>query len=321
MADNGRMFRTSISGYNKDDVNRYILEVDKKNKETAESLKNEISALSAENETASAALRQAETEKAELAARIAELEEEILRLQEEQKAQSERIDSMMAEHTVCETQLAEQNSALSEMKEENAVLIGKLDTLSSESAAKDALLKAAAEKYAADLETLRSAYEGEIKAAKEAAKPDESAAYKLDMYDRISSQIGDILINANRSSDEIVTAARTEAEKLLSRTTADAAARSTRMREGIHNCAVQTLARLKEDFVSNMTNCAGELQTCIKEIQYETEALMAFLTRKQSEMSERIEFYYGAASDTVEHKVETMAEECGSIISQEQSSK
>ena len=171
------------------------------------------------------------------------------------------------------------------------------------------------------LDSERKPSKEEIKAAKEAAKPDESAAYKLDMYDRISSQIGDILINANRSSDEIVTAARTEAEKLLSRTTADAAERSTRMREGIHNCAVQTLARLKEDFVSNMTNCAGELQTCIKEIQYETEALMAFLTRKQSEMSERIEFYYGAASETVEHKVETMAEECGSIISQEQSSK
>lgn len=317
MADNGKMFRTSISGYNKDDVNRYILEIDKKSKETAETMSSEIKALTAETESLSLSLRKTVEENAELSAKLTELQEELDNLQAKLQAKSAENEEISKEYKACKTLLKEKNTALSAASVENTSLKQRLDSLTANVSAKDTQLKAAAEKYAADLETLRTAYETELTAAREAAKPDESAAYKLNMYEKISSQIGDILINANRSSDEIISSARAEAEKLLTQTNDEASERSRRMRTGIHGCVSEAVTELKEEFLSSMTNCTGELQTCMKEIQYETDALMAFLTRKQEEMTERIEFYYGTVSESIDEKLNNMDSRCSGIIHSE----
>ncbi len=314
MAENGKMFRTSISGYNKDDVNRYILDMDRKNREKTEELTKKADDLLKTNEELTAKVDLLEQNNTDSAEQLRALEEELNRLKEENKAQAESIEEITKRYEFCRIQTEAQNEALAKAKEEKTALNEKIETLTEESRAKDAQIKANAEKYAADIETLRSAYDNEIKQVKDSAKVDESVAYKLDMYDRISSQIGDILINANRNSDEIISSARTEAEKLLTHAKTEAAESSARMQDGIRSCADRAMDEMKDEFTSNMTNCVKEIQTCITDIQYETNALLSFLNRKQTEMNERIEFYHGNLSDTIGGKLQEMENRCSGIV-------
>lgn len=321
MADNGKMFRTSISGFNKDDVNRYILEMDRKNKEKTDKLTKDLEDMTQNNRQLSETIAEMENANAQQNSKLAELEAEIARLQEENKAQAESLADITKRHDFYRIQTEAQNEALTKAKEERTALTERVDALTEESRTKDAQIKANAEKYAADIETLRSAYENEIKQIKDAAKVDDGVAYKLDMYDRISSQIGDILINANRNSDEIITAAKNEAEKLISQTNANAEESAKKMRDGIKSCAENTMDELKNEFSSNVSSCVREIQTCITDIQYETNALLSFLNQKQNEMNERIDFYHNNISESVEGKVNSLDMQCTAIIKTEGSAK
>lgn len=314
MSENGKMFRTAMGGFNKDDVNRYILEMDRKHKEKTENLEKDLEAKAKECDFLSAKIEEMKGAEAEKNSRLSELEEELARLKEENRVLTESKDELGKKGEFFKIQTETLDKELSRERDEKNTLNERIAALTEESHAKDAQIKQNAEKYAADIETLRSAYENEIRQAKDAAKLDEGAAYKLDMYDRISSQIGDILINANRSSDEIITSARNEAEKLLNQTNADAAENAKRMQDGIHACAVSTAHELKNDFSTNVGSCISEIRTCISDIQYETDALMSFLKRKQEEINERLDFCHSSISENVEEKISNMAAECGEII-------
>ncbi len=314
MAENGRMFRTSISGYNKDDVNRYIIETDRKNREQTDELTKKTEELTKANTELTKKAETLEQNNAESADRLLALEEELNRLKEENKAQAASIEEITKRYEFCRIQTDAQNEALAKAKEERERLNRQIEALTEDSHGKDLQIKQNAEKYAADIETLRSAYEKELAQIKDAAKVDESVAYKLDMYDRISSQIGDILINANRNSDEIISAARSEAANLLTRTNTEAAENSARMKDGIRGCADQTVNELKNEFTSNIGSCVKEIQTCITDMQYETDALMAFLNRKQTEINERLEFYHGSLTENIDGKLQSMEAECRAVI-------
>lgn len=298
--ENGRMFHSSISGYNKDDVNRYILEMDRKNKEKTDKLSEDLDKMNKLNAELTEKNEKADADIAEATARLAILQAELDQLKEENKSLSENLQDLTKRHDFYKLQTEAQNEALAKAKDENALLNEKI--------------KDAAEKYAADVETLRSAYEGEIKEIKNTAKIDDGIAYKLDMYDKISSQIGDILINANRNSDEIITSAKNEAAKILTQTNDNATANARRMKDGIVTCAAETLGEIKNDFNSNMSGCVKEMQTCLKEIEYETNALVALLNKKHEEMTARIDFYHSNISDSVNGRLDSMNTRCGDII-------
>lgn len=312
--DNGKMFRSALSGYNKDDVNRYILDMDRKNKEKSDAMTKELDDMGKANAALSEDKARLEEKITETTARLTEQEGEIARLKEEINRMTEKVGDMTEQLRLSEEQAEAKSGELTKVKAENAELSSKYAALIEESRDKDAQIKANAEKYAADLETMRAAYENELKKVSEATKVDEGVAYKLDMYDKISSQIGDILINANRNSDEIITSAKNEAEKLLNEANAKANEFSQKMHAGIHRSSVQTLNELKDEFDANVENCVKEIQTCITEIQYEANALMSFLSKKQAEMNERIDFCHSNISDTIAGKLDGLTEQCSSII-------
>ncbi len=313
-AENGRMFRSALSGYNKDDVNRYILETDRRYKEEKDKLAKDIEDMGRFN-VELASKNEALTEQtAAGTARIAELEAEVARLTEEAKATEETLRDITKRHDFYKAQTDAQNDALAKAKDEKTSLNDKIAALTEEGRKKDEQLKANAEKYAADLATLRQAYEDEIKTAKDSAKVGDDVSYKLDMYDKISSQIGDILINANRNADEILTTAKREAEKLLRDANTEATENATRMKTDISASADRTMREIREEFAGSMAGCASEIQTCITELQYEANALLALLQKKQAEVGERLEFYNTGVAEMIKERLGELDSDCDHII-------
>ncbi len=313
-AENGKMFRTALSGYNKDDVNRYILEVDRKNREEKDRLAKDIEDMGKFNVELAAKNEQLTEQNGETAARLAELEAEVARLTQENAAKDEAIRDITKRHDFYKVQTDAQNEALAKAKDEKNALNDRVAVLTAESRSKDEQIKANAEKYAADLETLRKAYEAEITEIRNAARVDDGVAYKLDMYDKISSQIGDILINANRNSDDIITTAKREAEQILKHTRTDASDDAERMRRGISASADTAIREIREEFSGSLGSCVSEIQTCLTELQYETNALLSLLQQKQTDINERLDFYHSNISEAVKARLETLHAETNDII-------
>ena len=331
-AENGKMFRSALSGYNKDDVNRYILETDRKYREEMDKLNRDVEDMGKINIGLADKNEKLEEKNAEITTRLAEMEAELAELKTEKKTLMESVQDLTKKNDFYKAQTEAQNEVLTKSREEKNVLAEKVEALTSESRNKDEQIRLNAEKYAADIETLRKAYEEEIRQIKDAAKADEGVAYKLDMYDKISSQIGDILINANRNSDDIITAARMESEKILLKANdeaerlrlecgaeaekrrAESEENARRVQNGIAVSAGRVLDEIRDEFAGNMNNCVKEIQTCIADMQYETNALMALLQQKQEEMNERLEFYHVSVSDTVEGKLADLRSECAVMI-------
>lgn len=330
-AENGKTFRSALSGYNKEDVNRYILDTDLKNRETVDKLNRDIEDMGKINIELVEKNERLEAQNAERTVAAAAMEAEIERLKKEVAAQTENLADMTRKCDFYKAQSEAQREVCDRLREEKNVLAQKTEALTDELSSRDEQIKANAAKYASDMETLKTAYEAEIEQIKASAS-DESVAYKLDMYDKISSQIGDILINANRNADDIISSAKQEAERILARTEEEVSSRKVEcekavelqqkkteahfrnVRSGISSSAERTLSALRDEFSGNMNNCVREIQTGISEMQYQMNALMSFLKQKQEELNERIEFYHGGVSDSVDERLNVMQKECDDIV-------
>jgi len=153
-----------------------------------------------------------------------------------------------------------------------------------------------------------------------------SDAYKLEMYDKVSSQLGDILIGANRNADDIISAAKNEAAQLrtdaeieceqkraecdasISRTRIELEEEASYIRERLSVAAGDLLTNVSTDLHTNTENCIRELSTCVEDMQYEIRALFSRLTSRCSEMNDRIDYYQNCVSDGVNSKLKEMDE-------------
>ena len=156
-----------------------------------------------------------------------------------------------------------------------------------------------------------------------------SDAYKLSMYDKISSQLGDILINANRGADELLTEAKTEAEKLrteaaldceqkrrdcdadVTRIHAETEAEASYIRDRISQTASELLSAVSGDLHGSVENCIRELTTCIKDMEYEIKTLLTKLGGRSDEMDGLIAYYQNCVTEGIEEKLRAMDEKYG----------
>ncbi len=171
MADNKNViFRNSLKGYNKSDVNSYLLKMtedfEKKEKELRDRLTACEKELSAASEKLSA-FDEANDETETLKLRIKELEEA-----EKNPVTDDKYSAVIAEK---QRTIDEQNLKIESLTLELEELKKRAD---------------------ADKETVQS-YEETVKKAR--------------MYEKTSANIGDVIISANRTADEIVFAAKEKA--------------------------------------------------------------------------------------------------------------
>lgn len=171
MADNKNViFRNSLKGYNKSDVNSYLLKMTEDFEKKEKELRDRLSACEKELGAASeklSAFGEANNETETLRLRIKELEEA-----EKNSVTDDKYNAVIAEK---QRTIGEQNL--------------KIESLTLE-------LEELKKRAAADKETVQS-YEETVKKAK--------------MYEKTSANIGDVIISANRTADEIVFAAKEKA--------------------------------------------------------------------------------------------------------------
>ena len=301
-------------------------------------------------------------EKAELSTRLEENEAAAVRAKKEAE---ETIRAVRAELTDLQNN---QETAMMALRAENEALTGTLNEAVNESvslretaaalnariADLEARLNSAHEEIAqknaelaekqAELNDSAAKYEEALaqcvtKALGDASQPG-SDAYKLEMYDKVSSQLGDILIGANRNADDILNAAKANADQLradteqeceqkradtdyeceqkraecdaeISRTRMEVEEEASYIRERLSTAAGELLSSVSTDLHANTENCIREMAACVEDMQYEIKALLARLTSRSAEMNDRIDYYQNCVTEGVGTKLSEMDEKYG----------
>lgn len=312
--------------------------------------------LTAANTELSAKLSDAEKQVAEKNSAMAEHETTIRDLQkrlEIAKAQNDAqnivIDKLKKESAALSERLAEADARIESLDRAKADAETEIARITAEAekatAARAEAEKAAAEsmKNAIDAEGIRWQKQLDMAVAEEKARGDaeierlrheyddgeESIAYKLRMYDKISGQIGDILLNANRNADDILAAAREEADKLRSdameeanrigeeaqnqamRTRTETEEEARYIRDRLSDTAGQLLSEISGDLHDNVGSCLREVDTCIAEMQSDMETILGTIKARYREMNDRILYYQNCVTDTVSEKLHNMDEKYG----------
>ena len=192
------VFRNAISGYNKSDVNEFLV------RSSAELMEREAAA----NER----VKRAESELGEYVEKIGVLETELDRMRSEIAEKDAEIVKISAEKQILEDSLAAHDMTntkeFSEIVSEDDEKISKLDFDKQE-----AII---AEQYN-EIESLKA----EIERLKEQAHEVDITKDKYDelvkkaaLYDKTNASIGETLLSANKTAEEIISAAKEEARML-----------------------------------------------------------------------------------------------------------
>ena len=330
MGDTGRKFRSAVGGYNKEDVNTYIKEADLQNVAKQEEMQKAIASLTEERDTLleekNTLLRQSEQQATELLTRSEEMEtlrkqvEDLLARTEEQNTALEKLQAekdsaekiaadLTEELRLAKTAAEELERRLTEQKEMAETKYRELETA---------------------LEAEKSRAEEEIASFKAAfTEKEDGTGYKIRMYDKISGQIGDILLGANRDADEILSNARAEADKMrmetadeleknrsdlqteLDRIREDTKEEAANVRQKLSETAGTMLADISMEMHSNIDNCLKELATCMTEVEYDTETMLQTMQKRYREMNDRLQYYQSCVQEHVDSKLAELDQKYG----------
>jgi len=338
-AANPKKFRNAVGGYNKEDVNHYIIETDMANKARTDALQETIDQSQAEIEKLAAEKESLVLENGTLVTRCIETEKslsdtrETLALREGEQAELEKqLREVQKRLDICLSQTEAQNTVIEKLRSENTSLSARCETLDAslqDAAAKSSEYKEQAENAQAQAEALRAEMERAVAREKELAaaemerykaslmEDEDSIAYKLQMYDKLSGQIGDILLGANRNADEILADAKAAAEKIRRETAAEIQASRQQwkeellkirsdtessvigLRDQLSATASGALESISNDMRLNTDNCAKEISTCVSELEYDLETLLQNLQKRCREVEDRIQYYHSCAQESI----------------------
>ncbi len=297
---NAKMFRNSISGYNREDVNKYIKETDVAHAEETAALKSELEALGEKLGDALARIETLDSEKASL-------EGEIEALRAGEAEINAKLEGIRKEADFYKAESQAQLAVIATLKGEKADLASELDEL-----------KAACNSH------------GDALTDEELAAMDkESVEYKLGMYNKISAQLGDIIINANRTADEIVAKAKAKATELRTAAEREIAQKKTECsseiarikseteeeaaytRKRISTVAEDILSRASSELQGSIDSSVREVSTYVSDLQYEIKSLMTKISKRSDEMYDRIGYYQSCVSEGVDKRLSEMDRKYG----------
>ncbi len=284
-------FRSQIGGFNKDDVISYIKEADVKYSTEIERLSSEVSRLTAELEK-----EKKEADGAISALAISREESETC------KAEAEKLKLKAAELSAL---VSEQDRKIAELVEAAVERENTVKELSTQ------------------LSELKN--QGTVGNSDDKNSP----AYKLAMYDKISSGLGDLMINANRNADEIIARAKEESERLraqtfeeceqknrecnatVARIKSETEEEASYIRERLSNTASSLLTTVSGELHVNIENCVKEIDTWISEMQYEIKLMLQKIHTRSNDMNDRINYYQSCVSDGIQTRLTEMDEKYG----------
>lgn len=157
----------------------------------------------------------------------------------------------------------------------------------------------------------------------------DSDAYKLSMYNKISAQLGDIIIKANRNADEIISKAKCEAEEIkikseteaeqkrnecsaaISKIKSETEEEAAYIRERLSFVAEDLLSHVSADLHGSIESCVREISTYISDMQYEIKSLLTKISSRSDEMDERISYYQSCVADGIDKRLCDIDEKYG----------
>ena len=83
------------------------------------------------------------------------------------------------------------------------------------------------------------------------------------------------------------------------------------IRERLSEAANELLKAVSADLHTNIDNCMREIETGISGMQYEVNTLMQKIESRNSEMSDRIDYYRNCVTDGITKKLSDMDEKYG----------
>lgn len=350
MNENMRKFRNAVGGYHKDDVNRYIQEADRKAQEQLAEKEDAIAHLTSERDEMQCEIDRLHTARTDAEEKLAQALADAKGAEERRNAEKQAYENaiaqekanfenaLAAEKTASATAIASEQAHLAEkqLQFENAIAAEKEkyeqaladekakfeQTLADEKAKHEQALADEKAEFEQTLSQMQAQHEQEIERLKVSFVEDESSAgYKIQMYDRISSQIGDILLGANRDADELLAKAREEAERIRTETNAglekdraECQAEMTKLRQETRAVASDTQKRLSDTATSllsdisgemrvNMESCLKELTTCITEVEYDTATLLQTFEKRYQDMNDRIQYFQSCMQEHIEARL------------------
>jgi len=242
-------FRSAISGYNREDVNKYIL-----------SLNREWEEKTAETENA---LQEAQKDKSNAESAVSALNDSLMAIKSEKEA-LERINESLKE-------------AVDQKNEEIAALTERL---------------LAAEQAAAALREQLTLSGEDDKSVK---------------YDRISAQIGDIMISANTSANAIVAAANEHATRIMTETETEA----NSIRARLSDAADEMLSQISGELHTSTENCISEMTTSLREMRDNASALIQDFEKRSRDLSVKVEYYQTSLNEAVNALLSEMDKKYG----------
>jgi len=297
-------FRNAFSGYHKEDVNTYIKEMDLQHAKENEAVSKKLDSITAESET----LRQTVKNTEQL---LQQIREQLAAAEAELASKEARIQELSASLQTCQAQLASKDASIDALQSENESLVS---TLAEKEKKMESAIQEAVEASSAKIAEMEQAM----------AATAEETAYKVQMYDKLSTQIGDILLGANRSADDILSSAKSEADKLRLETTdslqkqketilselekirTETEADAKGMQQKLSVMADTLIQEISAELHGNIDSCLKEITTCVSELEYDTETLYQTMQNRYREMSDRIQYYQSNVQENIERRLADM---------------
>lgn len=282
MRNNAKMFRGSVSGFNKEDVNKYIIEMNTEFSAKEEEYKAEIESLKSKLAISAEKLNEAVTaldSVSELEARCRCAEDEL----EHEKKLRGVADEMLA--------VESERTMVLEAELEGAK--ARIASLENELASRPITVEAPDK-------------EEEIKSIDENGECD---CDKVKLYDELRDNIGDILLKANKNADDIIKDAERKAASVesASRERSEAAKRRLTVITG------RTVASLKKNAIMNADSCVREFRAYSDDISASTRAMCSNLEKKYLALSARMEALGNELEEGIKSTLRDFDKSCSGI--------
>lgn len=238
------MFRTSLSGYNKADVNEYLISANNSFTEKENLLRTKAERAEKEAEQAKEKAAELERDILDKETQNADLRKNLFETEAEKQ-------TLLDDATALRTKVEESERVIAKQYEEIESLKNKIEEL---------------ERTKAEAPEVDSEYDELLKKAR--------------LYDKTSSNIGETIISANKTAEEIIASAREEARILTERTERELEEKkrafeetSKHATESIFGKLVSAASEIKRDIVSSSNFTYQTLDRAFADIKSRNESV------------------------------------------------
>lgn len=127
---------------------------------------------------------------------------------------------------------------------------------------------------------------------------------KSELYDKISAQVGNILINAAKNADDIVRQAEKKAKKIVENADDKAEANIDRLTEIMRSLTFEVIQSTNE----NIENFVKDFYTYVEDAACSSKSLSNELERKYQDMQNKISFYHESLKEGVDNSIKRLYE-------------